>query len=119
MSLDPRTPVLVGVGQVVQRAAGIDDALEPAALMAEAITRASQDAGLGSPPEPDSIRVVSLLSWRYRDPARVVADLLRLAPRETAYTPQGGNTPQSLVNATALEIQRGDLDLAILTGGEA
>ncbi len=119
MSLDPRTPVIVGVGQVVQRVPNVIDALEPAALMAEAIIRAAADAGLQAPPEPDSIRVVSLLSWRYVDPARVVADLLRLAPRETAYTPQGGNTPQSLVNSTASEIQRGELDLAILTGGEA
>ena len=31
----------------------------------------------------------------------------------------GGNSPQTLVNGTALEIQRGELDLAILTGGEA
>ena len=31
----------------------------------------------------------------------------------------GGNSPQSLVNATSLDIQAGDLDVAILTGGEA
>jgi acetyl-CoA C-acetyltransferase len=31
----------------------------------------------------------------------------------------GGNSPQSLVNATANEIAAGELDLAILTGGEA
>ena len=31
----------------------------------------------------------------------------------------GGNSPQSLVNETSLAIQRGELDIAILTGGEA
>ena len=31
----------------------------------------------------------------------------------------GGNSPQSLVNATSLDIQAGELDVAILTGGES
>ena len=31
----------------------------------------------------------------------------------------GGNSPQSLVNVTALDIQAGRLDVAILSGGEA
>ena len=48
-----------------------------------------------------------------------MAQLLGLTPRETALTTQGGNSPQLLVNVTAAEIQRGELDLAILVGGEA
>jgi acetyl-CoA C-acetyltransferase len=31
----------------------------------------------------------------------------------------GGNSPQTLVNATALQIQAGDIEIAILAGGEA
>ena len=72
-AMDPRTPVLVGAGQVSHHAAGLDDALEPAALMAEAVERAAADAKLAGVPAADSLRVVSLLSWRYRDPARFVA----------------------------------------------
>ncbi len=117
--MDPSTPVLIGVGQITHRAAGLDDALSPVALMAEAVRRAAADAGLASVPQPDSIRVVALLSWRYRDPARFVAAALGLSPRERAMSTNGGNSPQSLVNYTALQIQRGELDLAILTGGEA
>jgi acetyl-CoA C-acetyltransferase len=49
----------------------------------------------------------------------VVAQQLGVEPRELAVTTMGGNSPQSLVNATALDIQRGDLDLAVLAGGEA
>lgn len=118
-SLDPRTPVLVGAGQFLHRATGLDDALDPVALMAEAVRAAAADAGLASVPAADSIRVVGLLSWRYGDPAWVLAQELGLSPRETAVTTMGGNSPQTLVNGTALEIQRGELDLAILTGGEA
>ena len=119
MHVDPRAPVLVGAGQFVHHAKGLDDALDPATLMCEAIRAAAADAGLAAVPEVDSIRIVSLLSWRYGDPALVVAEQLGLSPRETAATTMGGNSPQSLVNETALEIQRGELDIAILTGGEA
>jgi len=87
--------------------------------MCEAIRAAATDAGLTKVPDVDSIRVVSLLSWRYGDPALVVAQQLGVAVAETAATTMGGNSPQSLVNETALAIQRGELDLAILTGGEA
>ena len=41
MSLDPRTPVLIGAGQFVHRATGIDDALDASALMCEAIRSAA------------------------------------------------------------------------------
>ena len=119
MSLDPRTPVLVGAGQFLHRAAGLDDALDASALMVEAIRNAAADAGLASVPNPDSIRVVGLLSWRYNNPAQVVAEQLGVSPRELAATTMGGNSPQTLVNSTALDIMAGKLDLAILTGGEA
>ena len=119
MSLNAHTPVLVGAGQFLNHAQGLDDALDPATLMCEAIRAAAADAGLASVPAADSLRVVSLLSWRYGDPALVVAHQLGQSPRETAITTMGGNNPQSLVNETALAIQRGELDLAILTGGEA
>jgi len=119
MSIDPRTPVLIGAGQFVHRATGLDDALDASAMMCEAIRAAAADAGLAGVPNPDSVRVVGLLSWRYGDPAWVVANQLGLTPRETAATTMGGNSPQTLVNGTAMEIQRGELDLAILCGGEA
>jgi acetyl-CoA C-acetyltransferase len=118
-SLDPRTPVLVGAGQITHRADGLDDALEPVALMAEAVERAAADAKLAGVPAADSVRVVSLLSWRYRNPAHFLAERIGQQPRETAVTSGGGNSPQLLVNVTADEIQRGQLDLAVLAGGEA
>jgi acetyl-CoA C-acetyltransferase len=117
--LDPRTPVLIGAGQVTHRADNLDDARSPVALMADAVRAAADDAGLGAVPDVDSIRVVRSLSWRYRDPARFVAEELGIATRETAETTDGGNSPQTLVNLTSLAIQAGELDLAVLCGGEA
>ncbi len=119
MSLDPRTPVIVGVGQFLHRADGLDDALEPAALMVEAIGAASRDAGLDGVPDADSLRVVGLLSWRYGNPAWAVAERLGRRPRQLAVSTMGGNSPQTLLNRTCADIIAGDLDVAILTGGEA
>jgi acetyl-CoA C-acetyltransferase len=118
MTLDPRTPVLIGTGQVLQRAEGLDDARDPVALMVEAITLAASDAGLSSVPNPDAIRVVSLLSWKYGNPAQFIAEDLGLTPREKGLSAMGGNTPQTLVNAASRQILAGEIDLVILTGGE-
>ncbi len=66
------------------------------------------------------MRVVGQLSWRYGNTPRFLAERLGLAPRaDLDYTTMGGNSPQSLVNATAVEIQAGEIDVAILAGGEA
>ena len=119
MPLDPRTPVLIGAGQFLHRAAALGDVLQPASLMAEAVRMAADDACLSAVPQPDSWRVVSIVSWRPGDPAWVVAGELGLDPRDTVVTPVGGNSPQSLLNQTALEIAAGQLDLAVLMGGEA
>jgi len=118
MTIDPRTPVLIGTGQVLQRAEGLDDARDPVALMVEAITLAASDAGLSSVPNPDAIRVVSLLSWKYGNPAQFIAEDLGLTPRGLGLSAMGGNTPQTLVNAASRQILAGELDLVILTGGE-
>ena len=119
MTLDPRTPVLIGTGQVVQRAEGLDDARDPVALMVEAIELASADAGISvGAGNPDAIRVVNLLSWKYGNPAELIASDLGVSPRETGYSAMGGNTPQTLVNSASRQIQAGDLDFVILTGGE-
>src|SRR4051794_38179897 len=119
MALDPRAPVIVGVGQVSQHTDDLDEALDPSLLICSAIGDATVDAGLRSIPNPQSIRVVNLLTWRYGDPAYLIAQQLGLSPEETAYTTMGGQSPQALVNATADEIVAGQLDLAILAGGEA
>ncbi len=119
MALDPLSPVLIGAGQTVQHTDELDDALDPTMLMCSAIGEASADAGLQSIPNPQSLRVVNVLTWKYGDPAYLLAQMLDLTPSETVYSTMGGQSPQSLVNATAAEIQAGALDIAIVAGGEA
>ena len=87
--------------------------------MEQAVLAASTDAKLDGPPPADAVRVVGQLSWRYGNVPRFLAGRLGLEPARLDYTTMGGNSPQSLVNATALQIQSGEIDIAILAGGEA
>lgn len=119
MTLDPRTPILVGQGQFLQRTDDLTTALDPIHLMAQAVGRAASDAALDQVPPPDVMFAVRSLSTKHTNPARAVADVLGVSPRRFGITPHGGNMPQSLVNIAAREIQAGRLDLAILIGGEA
>jgi acetyl-CoA C-acetyltransferase len=60
-----------------------------------------------------------MLSWRYRDPGALVATRLGAAPRQSVYTTGGGQTPQALVNRTALDIAAGEVDVVLIGGAEA
>ena len=116
--MDPRSVVLVGAGQFVQKPSNPLDALEPIAMMVEATERAAADAGCAALlAAVDSVRVVKG-AWPYRDPGRLIADRIGSSARQTLMSFDGGNTPQSLVNATALDIQAGKLDVAVLVGAE-
>jgi acetyl-CoA C-acetyltransferase len=119
--LEPRTPVLIGAGQISNRVDRGADVLEPVDLIVEALRRAAQDAGAGDGvlSGADAVHTVGLLSWRYRDAAVLVGQRVGAAPRQTTVTGMGGNGPQSLVNLVCLAIQRGDADLVLLGGAEA
>jgi acetyl-CoA C-acetyltransferase len=116
-SIDPRTPVVVGVGQYLHREG---DPLEPADLMVEAVRRAEADTGIaGVAAQADVVAAVPTFSWRYRDPGRLVADRIGATGSRTWYVTVGGNSPQRLLNKLAVEIHEGGADLAVLCGGEA
>ncbi|ODQ93124.1 acetyl-CoA acetyltransferase [Mycolicibacterium holsaticum] len=111
--MDPRTPVLIGYGQVNQREN--DPTVEPVDLMVAA-ARAAGDPRLLE--AVDAVQVVNLLSWRYRDPGLLVAQRIGAGAARTRYTGIGGNVPQSLVNQACLDIQRGRADVVLITGAE-
>lgn len=119
MTLDPRTPVLVGQAQISQHQDDLLIALGPTQLMAQAVRAAIADTGVSSLGTIDALHVLRSLSNREPNPGRSVARELGLNVRATGLTPHGGNLPQSLVNYSALAISRGEIDMVILTGGEA
>ncbi len=126
MPLDPRTPVLVGVGQVGARAeleVPITERPEPVDLMARALEEAAADcegAGAGRRllDRVQSLRVMLPLSWSYVNPGLLVAARLGIEPAELALSVIGGNEPQAVVSATALAIAAGDIDVAVVVGAD-
>lgn len=113
MSLDPRTPVLVGYGQVNQHTENPD--VEPVDLMVAAAREAADPRVLAA---VDAVRVVNLLSWRYRDAGLLVAQRIGAEKAATRYTGIGGNVPQTLVNLACLDIQQGRADVVLIAGAE-
>ena len=72
--VDDRTPVLVGVGAVRQREDDPAAALEPVALMAQALQRAADDAGAPALLARADRILIPRGFWDYADPARLVAE---------------------------------------------
>ncbi|OZE90750.1 acetyl-CoA acetyltransferase [Rhodococcus sp. 14-2686-1-2] len=115
-TLDPRTPILVGGGQINQRGGGV----EPVDLIVAAARAAAAEAGSNSLLHSiDSVRVIGLLSWKYRDPGALVAARLGAQARHTGYTGNGGSGPQALVHAAAHDIASGRNDVVLIAGAES
>ena len=117
---DPRSPVIVGVGQVEQRLPA-SEARAPIDLLADACRLAVTDAHATASllDRVDVVSVVQIGSWPYPDPGALLARQLGITPRATLVSTVGGNSPQLLINELAERIQRNDLDVAIVGGASA
>ena len=105
MPVNPRTPVLVGYGQVNYRETEApENTPEPIDLMVSAAREAADARVLEA---VDSIRVVNLLSVHYRDPALLLGQRIGADRFSTRYSGIGGNVPQTLVNRACVDIQAG------------
>jgi acetyl-CoA C-acetyltransferase len=113
-----RQPILVGVGQLTNRAGDPGEVMEPLAMMAEAARRAADDAGLALR-EVDELTVINCITRTYADPAGMLAEQLGCTPRSKIYTAMGGNSPQWRVNESAARIARGEVRIALIAGAEA
>src|ERR1700757_496666 len=93
MSLSPpadRIPVIVGIGEIIDRPGEITDGLEPLALLVETLKRAEKDSGARLLGQVDSLDVVNFLSWRYREPEKLLSSRLGIQPKHACYGPVGG-----------------------------
>ena len=109
--------MIVGAGQVTRRD-GED--VTPLGLMVDAARAALEDAGApGLAARLDSIAVTDCFSWPVPDPGRVLAAELGAEPRETVRSAIGGTGPIELLRDAGRRIAAGELDVALLAGGEA
>ena len=114
-----RIPVIVGVGEIVDRPKEITEGLEPLALLEEALKRAEADCGANLLGEIGSLDVVNFLSWRYRDPEERLAERLGITPAHCHYGPVGGESPIRYLHEAAQRIARGECSVAAVCGAEA
>jgi len=120
MAVDPRTPCVIGVAQRTWRPG--DDAPEPLVMWEQVARAAAADTGadpgrvLGA---LDRLQVLFCQSWPYDDPPGRLAERLGVAPRDQRSSGIGGTTPQQLLDEAATAMLSGELDVALVVGGEA
>jgi acetyl-CoA C-acetyltransferase len=116
--LDPRTPVLVGTGIVQQKEKDPARAREAVQLMIDAVQAAGVDCGVpGLPAQAARISVPQGL-WAYADPARMIARAVGAQKAKTVCA-RVGILQQSLLGDACSRIAAGEIDCAIVAGGEA
>ena len=115
--MNPNTPVIVGVGQVLNRSKDLEEAVEPILMMLDALDQAERDTGVRLLSDVSSVRVIRGV-WDYGDPAGYIAKNIGCDNAETIGTLFGGNQVQAVLNRSCLEILEGKQDLVVLTGAE-
>ncbi|QCQ91523.1 acetyl-CoA acetyltransferase [Rhodococcus sp. SGAir0479] len=131
-ALDPRTPVLVGVGQASEHVGSADyRGLSAAELGARAASAAVADAGAGRASVAAAIDTVAGIRQfemsmpgvsslgRSNNFPRSVATRIGAAPTRAILEVVGGQGPQSLVTELAEAIAHGRSEIALAVGAEA
>jgi acetyl-CoA C-acetyltransferase len=116
---DHLIPVIVGIGEIVDRPKEITQGLEPLTLLEQALRQAEADSGAKLLSQIGSLDVVSFLSWRYRDPEKLLAARLGAKPAHCYYGPVGGESPIRYLHEAAQRIARGECEVAAVCGAEA
>lgn len=123
--LDPSTPVVVGVGQVVHRSPDPDHPVEPVDMAVAALRAAAEDAGsdLGAVAllaRADTVHAVPSASWTYGDQAGLVAQRVGASDAATVQTsPYGGDGAQLALNDAARLVAEGEAHVVLVSGAEA
>lgn len=127
------TPIVVGVGQHVERDAAAST-LSPVQLAAVACDKALADSGRGTALAALLDTVVAIRFFEHSTKGgemvahpfgcsdnvpRAIARRVGAEPRRAIYADVGGQTPQRLVNRFCAEIQRGETQAVLIGGAEA
>lgn len=116
--MDPRTPVLVGIGVATQRQEDPALAMEPLDLMLAAVRNAGADAS----PAPLLAGVgrigVPKGRWRYQNPGGEIARAIG-ADRVISLLASVGVLQQTLIGDACRAIAEGEADTTLVVGGDA
>ncbi|KAK5045901.1 hypothetical protein LTR84_008687 [Exophiala bonariae] len=118
-------PVIVGVGDYINRSLSVSDAHEPLTLILNALQQAFDDTGLAEDKRLslqssiDSVDVVRTWTWPYDDLPGLIGQKLGVNPKHKFYSDHGGNKPALLLDEAARRISKGTTKVAVVAGGEA
>ena len=114
-------PVIVGVGQVNDRAVDGASGMDPLALMQAALSLADEDAGGGWLARAASLATVAQISFPELDRlSGRLAEALGITPAAATTTEYpSGDSPVRLIDEAANRIARGEIEVALIAGGEA
>jgi acetyl-CoA C-acetyltransferase len=110
--------VVIGVSAIQQKGdfENLDEAL---LLMDQAVKEALSDSGNKSIKDQiDEIRIPKGF-WRYRDPGKWIAKNNDFKKIPTTHVAKIGVLQQNLINEACLKIENGEINAAIILGGEA
>ena len=113
-----RTPVLIGIGAIMQREEDALRALEPLDLMMAAVASAGRDCGVAQALADLDHIAVPRGRWKYRDPARAIAARCG-AHGATTVLASVGVLQQNLIGEACDRIARGSAQTTLVAGADA
>ncbi|KAF2673609.1 hypothetical protein BT63DRAFT_421745 [Microthyrium microscopicum] len=119
------TPVVIGVGDIINRSSKVEDAIEPLQLIIKAVQNAIRDSGASDAAQRklqlsiDSVDIVLPWTWPYSNLPGLVAQSLDLKPTHCETSPHGGNQPARLFDEAARRVSQRKCRVAVIAGGEA
>ncbi|TEY83824.1 hypothetical protein BOTCAL_0024g00330 [Botryotinia calthae] len=139
MSSSPQTqiPIIIGVGDVINRSLEVADAIEPLGLMVQSLEKSFSDTGISHDGEKlallrrsvDDVRVVRNWTWPYADVCQRVLDGILGEERRgdgevekgvyKEESEHGGNSPVKMLDEACRRVGRGESKVAVVVGGEA
>ncbi|MBD3255653.1 MAG: hypothetical protein GF383_11210, partial [Candidatus Lokiarchaeota archaeon] len=112
-------PIIIGSAQCKQPKE-TPEPLDPLSLIEKATELAIKDVGAPEiKKEIDAVFMVNINSWSYEDAPAELSTKIGINPVQKVYLPDGGDTPQMLVNRAARMIRSGQRKVVLITGGEA
>lgn len=114
-----RAPCLIGTARRTWRDGEVVP--EPLDMWHQLVRAAAEDVGIGRDivADIDDLGLVHCQSWHYDQPVHRLADRLGLGPGRRTESLLAGTSPQRLINAAATRMLAGEVDVAVVVGGEA
>ena len=116
---EKNSPIIVGAAQYTQPKE-TPKPLDSLSLMVKTGQKAIEDTQANNIVDYiDAIYMVNISSWSYEDAPEELGKRLNITPKEKIYLPDGGQSPQMLINRAAKAIATGEHRCVLITGGEA